>query len=110
MPLARATVALLLCAFFASCAARPNPLVHQRRLTGTCQGACEYYVACKGFEDPALTRACVAECDEVFSDAESLRAFESLSCDNVVLFVEGTTGRPPGTPLATPPAKTEVAR
>lgn len=67
-----------------------------RRLTGTCEGACDHYLACKRSGDPAAKNACVSECREVFFDDESLRAFESLECRDVVEYVEGESGTGPG--------------
>lgn len=68
----------------------------QRRLTGTCEGACDHYLSCKRTNDAGRHQACVSECREVFQDVESLRAFESLECDAVVEYVEGESGRGPG--------------
>ena len=67
-----------------------------RRLTGTCEGACDHYLACKRSGDAAAKTACVSECREVFYDDESLRAFESLECRDVVEYVEGESGTGPG--------------
>ena len=73
----------------ASCIVRN--LVSGPRLTGTCTGACAHYVECKpGHSDADRTR-CELECPGVFSDRDSLMAFESLSCKNAVEFVDGTT-------------------
>ena len=63
------------------------------RLTGTCSGACAHYIECKpGHPEPDRAR-CETECPEVFSDRDSLMAFESLSCQNAVEFVDGTHPR-----------------
>ncbi|MGN6109685.1 MAG: hypothetical protein ACTHU0_31550 [Kofleriaceae bacterium] len=60
------------------------------RLTGTCEGACAHYVACKsGAGEPERTR-CLAECPEVFSDRDSLMAYESLTCSDAVDYVDGS--------------------
>jgi hypothetical protein len=60
-----------------------------RRVTGTCQGACERYVSCKaGTTDIDLQR-CLSECPQVFSDPESIAAFESLECADAVGYVDG---------------------
>ena len=67
-----------------------------RRLTGTCEGACDRYLQCKRSGEPAAKVACVSECREVFQDEESLRAFESLECRDVVEYVEGESGTGPG--------------
>jgi hypothetical protein len=67
-----------------------------RRLTGTCEGACDHYLGCKRASDAGRRAACVAECHEVFADAESLRGFESLECRDAIWYVEGDSGRGPG--------------
>ena len=60
------------------------------RLTGTCDGACHHYVECKSGHHDADRQRCVAECPEVFSDEDSLMAFESLTCKDAVEYVDGT--------------------
>jgi hypothetical protein len=65
-------------------------LVGGPKLTGTCTGACAHYSECKPGHDPAARARCEAECPGVFSDRDSLMAFESLSCKNAVEFVDGT--------------------
>ena len=70
--------------------------VPRRQLTGTCTGACGYYMSCKGSDDPELYRACVGECGDVFSDPVSIKAFESLYCPDVVAYIEGPSGHEPG--------------
>lgn len=67
------------------------------RLTGTCTGACDHYVGCRDGDDD-LRAACLAECPAVFSDAETLMAFESLSCPDTIEYVEGPDRRPLGAP------------
>lgn len=63
------------------------------RLTGTCDGACAHYVQCKpGHRDTDRSR-CLAECPEVMSDRDSLMAYESLSCDDAVEFVDGNVAQ-----------------
>jgi hypothetical protein len=59
------------------------------RLTGTCEGACTHYLACKGGAGKPEHARCRAECPDVFSDRDSLMAFESLSCANAVEYVDG---------------------
>ena len=61
------------------------------RLTGTCDGACAHYLECKAGPSPADRDRCRAECPEVFSDRESLMAYESLSCTNAVEYIDGRT-------------------
>jgi hypothetical protein len=59
------------------------------QLTGTCDGACAHYIQCKpGHADVDRSR-CLAECPNVFSDQDSLMAYESLMCDDAVEFVDG---------------------
>ncbi|MCA9674197.1 MAG: hypothetical protein KC464_04065 [Myxococcales bacterium] len=70
--------------------------VDNRRLTGTCEGACEHYLSCKHASGEPAQQACVAECRTVFQDDESLRAFESLTCRDTVEYVEGASGVGPG--------------
>lgn len=59
------------------------------RLTGTCDGACSHYVSCKAGAGPLERKRCAAECPDVFSDRDSLMAYESLSCTDAVEFVDG---------------------
>ena len=83
--------AVLLVLLLSSCIVRH--LVSGPRLTGTCQGACAHYVECKpGSQSDDRTR-CLAECPDVFSDRDSLMAYESLSCANAVEYVDGTSPR-----------------
>lgn len=91
----------------------PMACVRQRagtmfhRPTGTCGGACAHYLACKaerGHEvNDSSRRTCELECAEVFSGVEALVAFESLSCEDAIAFVEGKSGRGPGTLLSDAP-------
>jgi hypothetical protein len=67
-------------------------IVSSRRLTGTCDGACAHYLACKAERTERAEAACIADCQQVFSDADSLRAFESLSCEDAVEYVDGAGG------------------
>jgi hypothetical protein len=76
---------LALAALIASCVV--NRLVGPR-LTGTCEGACSHYVACKNGK--ADRGRCLSECPDVFADRDSLMAFESLSCPNAVEYVDGS--------------------
>ena len=59
------------------------------RLTGTCEGACDHYTNCKQGDTPADGARCRLECPQVFSDPDSLMAFESLSCPEAVEYVDG---------------------
>lgn len=100
------TIALLLVCH-AGCVNRSNRRSEYRQLTGTCVGACDHYRVCKDEQGDSMGvesyHACVAECAEVFSSTESLRAFESLTCDDAVAFVEGSSGRGPGILLSDAP-------
>lgn len=59
------------------------------RLTGTCDGACAHYVECKPAHSDSDRSTCKAECPQVFSDRDSLMAYESMTCKNAVEFVDG---------------------
>ena len=59
------------------------------QLTGTCDGACAHYVSCKAGHSEADRTRCLAECPEVFSDADSIMGYESLSCKDAVEYVDG---------------------
>jgi len=85
--------ALLLLTLLAGC---PRPRVGDGRVTGTCEGACGHYMACKRVDEPATREACLSECREIFSSSETLREFERLDCEDVIGFVEGQSGRGPG--------------
>jgi hypothetical protein len=63
------------------------------QLTGTCDGACAHYVQCKPGHSDADRNLCVAECPGVFSDRDSLMAYESLSCDDAVEFIDGNAAK-----------------
>jgi hypothetical protein len=97
--------ALAALGLIAGCAGRSGRPDHHV-LTGTCEGACEHYMACKETSDQGVFQACAAECPQVFSSPDSLRAFESLRCDDAVVYVEGESGRGPGAvPAADAPAE-----
>jgi hypothetical protein len=63
------------------------------RLTGTCSGACDHYTECKSGHSKLDQQRCVAECPDVFSDRDSLMAYESLSCEDAVEYVDGTAAK-----------------
>jgi hypothetical protein len=63
------------------------------QLTGTCQGACAHYLQCKAGHAEADRTRCLEECPNVFSDRDSLMAYESLSCENAVEYVDGRTAK-----------------
>lgn len=83
----RATALGLLIAFaVASCIVKR---LTTPRLTGTCEGACAHYVACKPGHPEGDRARCESECPEVFSDRDSIMGFESLSCKDAVEYVDG---------------------
>jgi hypothetical protein len=86
-------VAAVLTALLSGCVVR---YVMGPKLTGTCDGACDHYAKCKGGVSAEIAKACRAECPGVFGDRDSLMAFESLSCQDTVEYVEGPGRRPPG--------------
>jgi hypothetical protein len=75
------------------------------RLSGTCDGACDHYVACKPGHPAADRVRCRRECPDVFSDRDNLMTFEALSCVDAVEYIDGTGnggpvigGTSPGSP------------
>jgi hypothetical protein len=83
--------ALLIVLLVSSCIVRH--LVSGPRLTGTCEGACSHYMECKPGAASGDRTRCESECPGVFSDRDSLMAYESLSCKNAVEYVDGTSPR-----------------
>jgi hypothetical protein len=63
------------------------------QLTGTCDGACAHYLQCKPGHSESDRHRCVTECPNVFSDRDSLMAYESLSCDNAVEYIDGKAAK-----------------
>jgi hypothetical protein len=92
-------LALITGVLVAGCIARS---ITGRRLTGTCDGACDHYLSCKQRDDQASRQRCLSECPQVFSDAQSLRMFENLSCRDAVEFVDGTAVLPNPSPSPSP--------
>lgn len=68
----------------------------RQRVTGTCQGACDYYQACKSDDDQQRWGACINECTDFFASEQALREFERMECTDVISFVEGPNGHRPG--------------
>ena len=60
-----------------------------RTNTGTCDGACDRYQECSVTPSPTSRYQCVAECPDALGQTDSIRAFESLECEDVVQFVDG---------------------
>jgi|GEM_PF-1039197 len=86
----------LVSGFILSCS-RPN-MIQRPRITGTCEGVCRHYLSCKDELSAPKMKACVAECDEVFTGTTAHQAYQGLSCEDAISFVEGSSGRGPGTP------------
>ncbi len=63
------------------------------RITGTCDGACAHYVECKPGHGDKDRNRCMTECPDVFSDRDSLMAYESLECSDAVEYVDGTAAK-----------------
>jgi hypothetical protein len=84
------TRGLVLAVVIAGCVVRRY---QSPRLTGTCEGACAHYVACKSGHAELDAKRCNAECPEVFSDRDSLMAFESLSCRDAVEYIDGNAAK-----------------
>ena len=87
----RVILAVIALSLATSCIVRN--LVSGPRLTGTCKGACDHYVECKRGAHKEDRMRCETECPDVFSDRDSLMAYESLSCQNAVEYVDGTQPR-----------------
>jgi hypothetical protein len=92
--LARYAALCLVLVAIAACARQQYPIA--RHSTGTCEGACDYYLACKRSDDQQVFGACYQECTDFFSDQQALRELERLTCDELVAFIEGPSGREPG--------------
>jgi hypothetical protein len=84
-------IGLLVAVTIASCVVRN--IMGGPRLTGTCEGACGHYVSCKSGADGEDKRRCTTECPDVFSDRDSLMAYESLACPDAVEYVDGAQKR-----------------
>jgi hypothetical protein len=82
----RVMICVMLAAVFASCIVRN---LTGPRLTGTCDGACSHYVECKPSHTTQDGARCRSECPDVFSDRDSLMAYESLSCPDAIEYIDG---------------------
>lgn len=74
------------------------------KLTGTCEGACDHYVECKPGHSKVDRARCVTECPDAFSDRDLLMAYETLSCEDAVEYVDGTAARTAKTSTVNPAA------
>ena len=93
-------IGLLIAMALASCVVRR--MVSGPRLTGTCDGACAHYVSCKSGADATDKQRCNEECPGVFSDRDSLMAYESLTCSDAVEYVDGSQKRTAAKPAPVP--------
>jgi len=80
--------------FLATSCVRQARTLPRQEVSGTCEGACQHYLGCKGEYSEASKQTCVTECREIFvyqgePDRDSLEEFESLQCEAAVAFVEG---------------------
>jgi hypothetical protein len=87
----RGVLALLIAILVSSCIVKR--IVRGPTLTGTCKGACDHYVECKAKARAEDRQRCETECPDVFSDRDSLMAYESLTCQDAVEYVDGTVPR-----------------
>lgn len=56
---------------------------------GTCEGACQHYLECKGMAQDGQAHAqCVGACGQAGIDTSSLSAYEGLDCGSAVAMVE----------------------
>ena len=69
------------------------------QLTGTCDGACAHYIACKPGHPEADRATCLTECPQVFSDRDSIMGYESLACPDAVEYIDGNAAKTAGTPV-----------
>lgn len=97
--------ALCLWILTASCGPRAATYKAPQQITGTCIGACEHYLSCKGDSRERSYQACLRSCP--FTEGESAAAFEQLTCDAAIGFVEGDGGRELGRPAS---ATSKVSR
>lgn len=71
--------------------------VNAPRLTGTCEGVCAHYIACKPGHPEDDRARCETECPIVFgADRDALMSFESLSCRNAVEYIDGMPSQTAG--------------
>ena len=55
---------------------------------GTCDGACEHYLTCKGSDNTQNRQTCVASCGQKGLSADQLRQFEQQNCATAIAQVE----------------------
>lgn len=91
----RVLLLLVALSMVTSCASRAT-YTRPQKITGTCAGACDHYLSCKGEQSDRTYQACLQTCP--FAEGESAAAFEQLTCEAAIGFVEGEGGRQPGHP------------
>jgi hypothetical protein len=84
---------LLLAAINAGPGCAIRTILIGRTNTGTCDGACDRYQECSAAPSPTPRYQCLAECPDALGQANSIREFESLECEDVVRFVDGPRAR-----------------
>ena len=84
----RGLIALAIAVLVTSCIVKR--MVSGPRLTGTCKGACDHYIECKAGARTEDRVRCETECPDVFSDRDSLMAYESLACGDAVEYIDGS--------------------
>jgi hypothetical protein len=62
--------------------------------SGSCSGACDHYLECKGSDSETALDSCLDECEQIFvyrgePDRASLQDFEELDCEATIAFVDG---------------------
>lgn len=90
-------IAAGLAAWAIAACAHPRYIVN-RQVTGTCGGACDTYLECRGDGTDRKWSACVSECTDFFNDQQALRELERMDCQDIIAFIEGPSGRAPGDP------------
>ena len=85
--------------FLGSCV--KHHTITRRQTNGTCAGACSHYTHCSEHDNDPIYNACLGECrfafsNEGYEDRQTLGNLESLDCDEIISFVEGESGTPPG--------------
>jgi hypothetical protein len=96
----KVALALLLASGCAVSCVRSSYRSRKTEVAGTCEGACHHYVVCADPKNEDATyRECLGECREIFvsdgrPDADTLRDYERLECEDAVSFVEGHRKRP----------------
>lgn len=67
-------------------------------VTGTCEGSCAHYLACKNVSDAAYKTECVKGCVALKRPAQDLAQFESMDCATAIATVEKPQKQQAGAP------------